>query len=145
MTTDQFPYLEHKSEGGSHTIWLPHSSQLGKYPDRLDSNNQYSEIYKCPACALVSSYRSPLVQWSRFRSEYPNNSEELYAAVLEFQCETENCEAQVRIRVPMQGKLDRTKLLDDSASWTLVAVRCPKGHPVTSIPERTKCHVDYIR
>ena len=92
MVSNQHRYVTHKHEGKDHTIWLPPSSRLGKHPDQPEmSDNAYSEIYVCPACGLVSAYRSPVVQWRLLRIEDQDPITGLYAAVLKFGCGADNC------------------------------------------------------
>src|ERR1700730_17008965 len=106
MVSENFPYLNHKHPAEvhndadkDHTIWLPHSSQLDRPPDQPGKpGNQYSEIYLCPACDLVSEYRQLNVHYGRVQTPGLNPRTGRYAAVLKFQCGACTPESHVLIR-----------------------------------------------
>src|SRR5271167_160703 len=136
MTEPSQPrYMIHEHEGKDHTIWLPPSSQLGRYPDQPEmSDNAYSEIYVCPACGLVSEYRSPVVQWRPLQMKDRGPITGLYAAVLTFRCGADKCGSQVLIRKPTTDSRATETLVEEAKAWTLDSIRCPEGHPVTQVP-----------
>lgn len=136
MATNQHPYLECKNGGCHRTIWLPHSSQLDKSPDRLDSDNQYSEIYVCPVCVHVYDYRRLSVQWRPLRTEDQGKLSGLYAALLEFDCDKERPGTRVVIQKPTTEHRDVDTIVQASASWVLVDVHCRNGHQITALPPK---------
>lgn len=136
MVTNQHSYLECKNEGCHRTIWLPHSSQLDKSPDHLDSDNQYFEIYVCPVCAHVYDYRRLNVRWMPLRSEDLSRVLGLTLVLLEFECDKERPGTRVVIRKPTTDSRDAEKIVRESASWVLVDVHCRNGHPITSLPQK---------
>jgi hypothetical protein len=134
MATNQRRYVEHKHGNTNHTIWLPPSSRLGRYPDQPEmGDNTYSENYVCPACGLVSAYRSRVVQWRPLGVGNPGPPAGLYAAVLVSRCDEENCEIHVLIRKSTVDTKATDTLVQEAESWTLVDVRCPRGHLVTRV------------
>jgi hypothetical protein len=133
MRTNQKPYLECKGVRCGHTIWLPRSTQLDKSPNHLDSDNQYSEIYVCPACAHVFDYRPLNVRWKQPQTADLDRLLELSADAISFRCEQGNCKALVLLRKTTDGPLDAAKLLTESESWVLKG-HCANGHPLNRIP-----------
>lgn len=136
MPTDQIPYLECKGAHCGHTIWLPRSSQLDRFPNHLDSDNQYSEIYACPACGHACDYRPLNVLWmSRFQTAVPANLWGLSADAISFRCEQSNCGVLVLLRKTTdEAHPNASRLLKEAESWTLADVHCKNGHPVRRIP-----------
>ena len=131
----QFPYLWCNHDDSSHTIWLPHSSLLGRFPDRPErANNTYFEIYACPTCGLVCEYRSLNVLWRPRQNADPNSKPEPYVAVIEFQCGAENCDTLVTIHKPSRELLTVKAILEESAGWLLSGVHCNKGHVILGLP-----------
>ena len=143
MMSNQRRYLAHKHGDTSHTIWLPLSSRLGIYQDQPEmSSNAYSEIYVCPACGLVSQYRSLFVQRHPVQTADQDPITGLYAAVLTFRCGVDNCGSPVLIRKPTTDTRATNTLVEEASSWTLVSIRCPEGHPVTRIPPDAVARTD---
>ena len=141
MISVNLPYLDHtllddsKHDDRDHTIWLPRSSQLERplgQPGKRD--NQFCEIYVCPGCGLVFEYRSLNVHYRRVQLPDPNAIVGRYAAVLKFQCSEGNCESPLLIRKSTMDPQTTSTLVEESKSWILGLVRCPKGHPVAGIP-----------
>jgi hypothetical protein len=135
MVSNQFPYLDCKYGGTTHTIWLPCSSRLERAPYQPGKPiNQYSEIYVCPACGHVYEYRARNVLYRQPGRQEPSNLSEMYAAVLTFRCGVDNCESPVLIRKSTKDTGAANALVEEAKSWKLVSIRCPEGHAVTQIP-----------
>lgn len=134
MPTDQIPYLQCKNAECRRPIWLPRSSQLHRFPDRFESNNQYFEIYLCPSCAHAYDYRRLNVLWSPRQIADRNRPMGLYAALLEFDCGTENCGTRILIRKPTAAAVGSDELVKESGKWVLTDVHCLKGHEVKALP-----------
>lgn len=135
MVTDQRPLVECKNASCHHTIWLPRSSQLDRFPGQIEfADNQYSEIYVCPSCAHVFDYRPLNVRWYPRQIADRDHTGGWYATLLEFDCATENCGVRVVIRKPTDAPQTSDQLVKESEGWVLAEVHCPAGHPITTLP-----------
>jgi hypothetical protein len=134
MLGRQILYLQCKNAGCCHTILLPRSSQLDKFPDRQGSHSRYAEIYVCPDCVHVYDYTPQDVQKRPLRTESPMNLWALNAVGLTFECETEDCGIRTTIRKSTREPRECNTLVEKSLSWVLADVHCGNGHPITSIP-----------
>jgi hypothetical protein len=134
MPTNQIPYLVCKNVRCGHTIWLPRSSQLDKFPDRLDSDNQFAEIYVCPTCVHAYDYRVLNVHWTPPRHDTPTNLWALSADAVVVECDKGNCRPPALLRKTTMEPLDAGKLLKEAESWVLAEVHCSNGHPLNRIP-----------
>ena len=138
---DQLPYLECKNKSGDshHTIWLPRSSQLRRFPDRPEmSSNTYFEICACPICGHVYEYKSVDVHWRPLQTAGRDHTKELHVAALEFDCGVENCGTRVVIQKPTAEVLTSDQIVKESDAWVLERVRCGKGHPVQGLPSNRR-------
>ncbi len=134
MTTQQRSYMQCKNEGCGQPILLPSPNQLDKSPDQLDSDNQYFEIYVCPACGHVYEYRRLNVRWAFPKTLGLDPPPNIYAAVLEFECGKETPYTRIVIRKPVLTTSDANKLVAESEAWILHDIHCPRGHLVEKLP-----------
>lgn len=135
MRTGQIPYLECKGEGCHRTIWLPRSSQLGRFPNRQNSDiDLVEEIYVCPGGVHVCGYKESNVRWSQPPHDIPDNLWELSADAIAFRCEHESSGVLVLVRKTTDAaQPDASRLWKESESWVLEA-RCVCGRPLRRIP-----------
>jgi hypothetical protein len=144
MVSQQRSYLVCKNEDCCHTIWLPQPTQLDKFPDQLDSDNQYFEIFVCPACGHVYEYRILNTLWMFPRTEALAQLLNLRVVLLEFYCGRENPSTRVIIRKPSLEALDAAKLVAESNSWVLHDIHCPVGHLITELPPSHKRYANVL-
>jgi hypothetical protein len=145
MATQQCSYVQCKNENCGKPILLPSPNQLDKFPDQLDSDNQYSEIYVCPACGHVYEYRRLNVRWAFPRTlgltePIPNNR----AVLLEFDCGKETPSTRILIRKSVLEVPQAATLVAESDSWVLHDIHCPQGHLVTKLPSKDHRYVNWF-
>lgn len=135
MRVSPIPYLACKNVRCNHTIWLPRSTQLGKFLHQRDSDTRrYFETYVCPQCGHVYDYTELNVQRSQGQTENQESLWGLFAVALVFGCETENCGTRTIIRKPTRESPERNKLAKEAERWVWAEAHCPKGHPITKLP-----------
>jgi hypothetical protein len=145
MATNQRRYLPCKNVSCRQPIWLPYSSQLGIFPDRLDSDNQYAEMFLCPACAHVYDYRSLSVLWKLPQTEDRGRLLGLYAVSLAFRCGIENCGSLTLIHKPTNALRDDPQFLKETSTWALGEVRCKNRHLLEALPPEMERQVYVLR
>ena len=139
MEDHQFRYVTCKNEACGRTIWLPRSSQPGKSPNPSLSPNDYSfGIFACPECGHVSEYKVSESQPGQTRAQDLNYLEALYAALLEFDCDTGVCKSRTIIQKPTTKPFENLELVSESDAWVLHEIHCPKGHPCNRLPHKSK-------
>jgi hypothetical protein len=133
----EYPYLECKSEGCHHSMPLPQSSQLGKYPNLPGfPKGEIFEIFVNPECGHVCDYTELDVRWRPDPHVAPDRPERPISFLVEWNCDVENCDTRTIIQRPTRGTIKPGALMKEAREkWNFCLVHCPKGHLISHFPE----------
>ena len=131
-----YPYLDCKREGCGRPMPLPQSSRLGKYPSpHVLPMPGIREIFVNPLCGHVCDYTESDVRWSLVPHVAPDRPERPFSALVEWNCDVENCKTRVIVQRPTRGRITPGELMNEAREkWEFCSAHCPKGHLLTQVP-----------
>src|SRR5271157_1554528 len=144
LIPQEYPYLECPAEDGKgvrcgRTMPLPRSSQLGKSLNPLDwPTSKLREIFVNPECGHVCDYTELDVRWNQDPHSDPDHPARVFSALVEWQCDAEDCGTRVTIQRPTRGAITEKELLTEARTkWIFVSAHCPspKEHILVRVPD----------